>query len=169
MGSYQNIYIGPYLSVKNKVVDSTNTTMVCSNTDCDKHNKKVDSKFCPQCGQPPIKKVDPVKKNYDANDALNKFDEEYHNQVYFPHNGGTDMFKDRMLILPNDSEGRPLEIDIDEDRSGEYPLFPDDVLSKIPEDLGWFETKFKKYVDHLREEFGPENCNLKWGIVIHYS
>lgn len=169
MGAYQSIYVGPYLSVNNKMLDSTVTTMVCGNSECNKHNKKVDSKFCPQCGQPPVKKVEPVKVAFDAQDALNEFDEDYHNDLYFPHNGGSDMFKNKKLVLPNDSEGRPNRIRIDGDSSGEYPLFPEEGLSKIPADIAWFEAKFKRYIDHLRSEFGPENCNLKWGIIIHYS
>lgn len=62
MGLYQSIYVGPYMKVPKKSIDSFKSEVICTSDTC---RKQTNSKFCPSCGEPTQTIQRPIKKNGD--------------------------------------------------------------------------------------------------------
>lgn len=167
MGAYRQDYIGPYLIVKNKKEEIFDDKFFCINKSCDSYDKKVKTKFCPECGKEPEKVTTSKFEDYSAQDfVMNYNDCEWENELYFPHDGGVEMFKDKCIAIPNDHEDRPRYIDIDDDSSGVYPFLSEqDMLN----DMNWFKEHYKHVFDKVEEEFGKENMEFGYGLVVSYS
>lgn len=101
MGAYQQIYLGPYLVAKHKTVNITIPRRACDNSECEKYNLKTESNYCPGCGHPTKVTNIPAWRSYTAEEKL---PDEMRDEVYWPHAGGTSMYRDRQLMLPNSSK-----------------------------------------------------------------
>lgn len=154
MGLYQSIYIGPYLSVSKKTIESFKSEVVCVSDTC--RTTPTNSKFCPDCGEPTQTIQRPVKKNISAFNICNEFSDE----MYIPE---LDTKND--IVLPNNYDGRPFKIRIDGDRgcSSIHSLRSLDRES----DVNWLTTKYSHIIDRLKEEF--DEVIVDWGIVVSWS
>lgn len=154
MGVYQSIYIGPYLTVNNKIIDTTKNEVMCPNC-----QKKVSHKFCQDCGTETDLLSVPIKTTLFPFYFLieNKMD----NQLWAPNID----IKGKSILVPNDEKGRPYKVNIETDRGCS------DVksLSKFDQkaDMDWFISKNKEIISLLENEFGK--VEFDWGIVIDWS
>lgn len=154
MGLYQSIYIGPYLTVKNKTVDSTRSEIMC--VSC---QTKTTSKFCPNCGKETQSIFIPIKKKLDVFSFLieNKLD----GDLWVPNL----YLKDETVLVSNNDKGRPYKVSIDGDRGASVAKSLLNFNQK--EDMEWFTTKNSEVIKTIEDEFGA--IKLDWGIVIDWS
>lgn len=163
MSVSQGIYIGPYMVVKNKDTVSTFSKRVCVNTTCQKTGKEVTSKFCPECGQESESKKFSMPKSVSVSEHF----DDMHDDFYFPHNGGSDIYKDKQILMPNTREGRPQSFRSMAECVGEVSL--DLTKEELQEEYDWFEHTYSEQLMMIRNSFGSDNCKVGWGIVIYYS
>ncbi len=163
MSSYRDFYIGPYLIVKNKYITTTESRKVCVNDKCKKFDATTKTKFCGECGQTVEDKKFEVQDILSVNHLLNEGD--LVDKMYVIHNNGVEIYKDREIVLPNNSDGRSDKYNIDYSFCGELEISEDDKTM----DTAWFIIKYGKIIDLLVSKFGEENVEFKWGLVIYYS
>lgn len=163
MGSYQNIYVGPYLIVDDKKIFVAVNRTVCDNGECKNFEKEIKSKFCPECGKETIDKIFQQSQEKNISDIL--YSDEFENEMFMPHNGGTDIFKNATIAIPNHSEGRPEHLDVESRDSGVYPMVSQDAIEA---DLVWFKQKFSAILNSIESEFGKSAMKIGWGIIVHY-
>lgn len=154
MGLYQSIYIGPFLTVRNKNINSTRTEVICESC-----QTKPTSNFCPNCGKETKSIQIPIKKKLDVFSFLieNKLD----GDLWIPNL----YLKDTTVLLSNNDEDRPYKISIDGDRGASIAK----SLSKIDQkkDMEWFTTKNAEVIKKIEDVFGC--VELDWGIVIDWA
>ncbi len=164
MGAYLEIHLGPYLIVKNKYIDSTKEEILCRDASCSNHGKTFNGNFCFGCGQAFEKTNTPIKKRFTMQRFIND-NKEWVDELSFPHDGGTDIYKDKTIAICNGSNNRPVEYDID-NNSGVYPI---PTTEEIEADMQWFKTEYKEIFDAVTKEFGEENMKFEWGLIVHYN
>lgn len=163
MGAYQNIYIGPYMLVKHKQTVKTDHRAVCVTAKCKNYNKNVATNFCAHCGNEVKTKAFTHSTTKSVDDLLE--DMEIYDILRNVHAGGTPIYKDKCVLLPNSFEGRPKKYDVDSDFCGEINL---QDINDI-DDIAWFMKKYAKEINLILQEFGQDNTTIQWGLVIHYS
>lgn len=154
MGLYQSIYVGPYMKVPKKSIDSFKSEVICTSDTC---RKQTNSKFCPSCGEPTQTIQRPIKKNVSAFKIICEL---FEDQMWVPDLGTKDD-----IVLPNNYSGRPFKIDIDGDRGATSVKSLKDIDKES--DLNWFVTKYQHIIDKMKEEFGE--VTIDWGIVVSWS
>lgn len=154
MGLYQSIYVGPYMKVPKKSIDSFKSEIICTSDTC---RAVTTSKFCPSCGQPTQTIQRPVKRN---KSAFNVICELFEDEMWVPDLGTKDD-----IVLPNSYSGRPVKIDIDGDRGATSVQSLRDIDKDA--DINWFVTKYKHVIDKMKEEFGE--VEIDWGVIVSWS
>lgn len=153
-------YLGPYILIKKEVVDSFYMETRCGNEDCSR-KKKVEAKFCPDCGKPTVNVKVPTKINKEYNlDNL-------HEHFNLPIAGGFEMSKDYDIFTDvslgynwNENDmGQWMAMYIDQQPSGtDNNIYPGDVIKE-------FKEKHAEIITKLREN-GAEVL-IYYGVVIH--
>lgn len=162
MGVDKNISLGPYLVAEGKKIVSVNVShRACDNDKCKKYRKKAsnDEKFCTKCGTE-IKKISfTVDEEQDARDLLDEND--FLDELVYtdPMLGESNIFLANHRS-PFDNDGRSQL-----DESGDVDISKLNIAAEIE----WFKERYKKVLDVLIENFGEENVQIKWGVVVWYS
>lgn len=162
MGLYRCEKIGPYLIVNDKKKEFFDDKFFCINKSCDLYDKKVKTKFCPECGQEPGKVSTSRIENYQVS-SLIMDNEDWGDEFYFPDYVMPEKDK-RTICLPNTSEGREY-INYIED-SGVYQL---PTSEQIEADKQWFKDVYAEILEAIKKEFGEENMELGYGLIVYYN
>lgn len=155
-------YIGPYIVVTTELEDSFTIERKCENVDCDR-KKKLQTKFCPQCGTEgtDIKIPCKVQKDWCPEEL------ELHRHFEIPHAGGVDM-EDSANILMDSEFGYSLD---DTDMGCLIPIFEEGKML-LPEDspiekLEKFKTKHAEVIKQL-QDYGAK-LKFYYGMICHGS
>lgn len=163
MGSYQSIYVGPYMVFTNKIIVKTVLYYVCNNNNCKEYNKKSENKFCPSCGDILITKPFGEDKIVNTDRVLREeFDHNYYDDLYVVNNIDNSSFDNKSVIISN--KHTPSNIKIEEGTT-----INEIDPTKMMDDIVWFKDKFRKYIDVFKSQFGNDAFVVKWGIVVYYS
>lgn len=164
MGSYLNVDLGPYIIAKHINSTYTENKTVCVNTECNKFDKEVKSKFCPECGQQSESKKFERPTKLNAWSFLNNNDME--DRLIGAHAGGSEIYKDREILTPNQYMPAELkQIKVDSDFCGDVDLSDCAELCKSQTD--WLLKEYEKEITALTEA-GFE-IEVKWGLIMSYS
>lgn len=143
-----------------KVKETVDTEInVCTTITCDRLDKRADSKFCPSCGCPIEPKVFKEETTSDVWDLLGT--DEFENEMYIVHNGGTDMSNEWDIVIPNHT--MPGEIDLED--AGWAEVKPE----RIERELKWMMLRYAKLLVYLLAKYGKDNVVCQWGIIKHYN
>lgn len=164
MGLYRSDYIGPYLIVHDKKKEFFDEKFFCTNKSCDSYDKKVKTKFCSDCGQEPGKVITPRIENYSASEFIMCDNEQWDNEFNFPDYIFGEK-ENKTICLPNTSKDRPYIDDIGDD-SGVYTL---PTSEQMEADKKWFKETHAEVLDAIRKEFGEDNMEFGYGLVVSYS
>lgn len=176
MGIYANTYVGPYATAKFAFKESKKTTTtqkkLCTNKECDgsiskKANFLAGAKFCPKCGSPVVDTpVTTTKKQkqqtVDRHDLTNVKDLTNPAGDYF-YQMMIDMSSDIWIpnLYPNDTVPRPNMDFSPRDTNVLLEIKPAGILAEID----WFEKSFAADLNVIRKAYGPENVEVKWGVI----
>lgn len=164
MGSYQNIHIGPYVIAKHRDTVRTKHMVVCVNEKCRNHDMETKTNFCSQCGQEPQNKKFEIPYKENAWSFLNN--NRMEDRLIGVHAGGTEIYKDREILTPNQHMPKDLEeIRLDGHDCGEIRL--DGSAALIKKQTDWMLEEYEAELSALRAA-GFE-IEVQWGLVIHYS
>ncbi len=147
-------HIGPYIKVYNPKKASTTELTLCCNKNCSQHNKEVDSKFCPECGSLIKTSKLPCRESIDFN-VYDEFNERLHEMCpeEKPHK-----CDDYLYFAANDSKKFGVNID---------PTYCNEVKisTESGEEFMEFFDVYQKEIDRLKEIFGKDNVQIKYGVV----
>lgn len=153
MSVSKNIYLGPYIVCTVKVKE----------VKIDKCGHPNTGEFCSTCG---IKQKDRYKTAEIEEPNLHK-ELEYEDSLSFTNNYGTydekqgeEILRDYVLV-PNGTKGLNRTCRFDK-----VEVYQDLINFDMNSEIEWFQNKFKKELDRLKEI-----CKIKicWGIRIYYS
>ncbi len=156
MGMDQQITIGPYLEIIGKLT----TTEIKVKRECPKHRqlKQAENKFCGFCGLE-IETVEvPVEKEVYPINILNTADLE--DSLFSPNEMNS-------ILLPNDSSDD--DIDWEVEMGGALNLFSVEMDELKKAQVIWFKKTYEEEIALLREKFGYNNIQIRWGIVSYWS
>ena len=156
MGADQQTTIGPYLEITGKLT----TTEIKIKRECPKHRqlKQSELKFCGYCGTG-IESVDvPFEKEVYPKNILNATD--FEDNLFSP-NGMTS------ILLPNDSPDD--DIDWDAEEGGALNLFSIEMDELKKTQIIWFKKTYEDEITLLREKYGHNNVQIRWGVVSYWS
>jgi len=162
MGLYLSAFVGPYIKLKNKKDESTETIHVCDNDVCRTYGEEFNTKHCPNCGDPIVCKKVPTTTFFGYYDWINDGNEEYEDTFRRVRNEDL-LEEDEEILLSNRSS---------EDSYGgdmQYGGIVDVSEVNVQKDIEKFRNKYKEIVTGLETFFGKENVKLCWGTAIWYS
>lgn len=149
--------IGPYVVCQNSTMEVEETVDGCPK--CQRHRwEKV--KFCPDCGTLIAEfSRTVIKHKINAHELVEVLDE--------------------ALSLRNDAYNLPKNVDVWKSNRGTNSFVSADLADRFNYDIGLldltdinimeqitaFKEQFKKELVVLREQYGPENVNVCWGVV----
>ena len=152
MGYRKSTTIGPYLKVKGKIeLNTTKIKRVCPN-----HiHRETNDKFCPQCG------TLVESKEYVDTKVISPQEFMYMNfeegKLFVPESSN--------VILPNQCP--PKEFKINNDNGGDIDI--SGFTQIIGEQLEWFKENYSSEIKTFEDNFGKDNVNVCWGVVIYWS
>jgi hypothetical protein len=152
MSSIFRVMITPYIYIKSDLkVDVPKIKRACLNHP----NLKVDNyKFCPKCGSEVIiqeyTEKEKIKLNFKLYEIQN--DDFIYQPEYFSLN-------EYNIVIPQDENEYTLIVDSDDGRAIE------EIPNNREEALEWFNEKAKPSIDYLKETFGEENIEVRYGIL----
>lgn len=158
MGVSYYVKLGPYIEVKNPPKSSFTEYFGCPNKKCRHYNKAFTCKFCTDCGTAIelVKVPDSKPTEFDTwketNDRLSKAFSEY-----LP-----DGLKDILILMPNK---KGLGHHFSAYDSALVPLNETIVLSETKR----FESEYAKDIARVREVFGENAVQIKWGVIAYAS
>jgi hypothetical protein len=149
-------YVGPYIQVHNPKRATTEEYHTCSNKSCRNHKAKMCEKFCAECGSA-IKLVSfPCEASLDF-DVYNEFEDKLAEALteYKPKD-----LEDFHFFIGNKKGSPGISFDPKTDcYVRELPQL------NIEKETGVFSTMFKKEIARLKEFFGADAVQIKWGVL----
>jgi hypothetical protein len=171
MGAGYDLWIGPYARCSARTSPRKRTVNTCSDLEC-RLRRKGDSageeaKFCPKCGSPAEKVVFEVPGQVVADvhpgelaegtegtsAAIRHFNAEY-------GDASAPLFAPNRC---NDALPRPMNIDAKYDKpTGEILQ-----MNGVDRDgeCTWFRSEFRDALELLRETYGKDNVEIRWGVL----
>jgi hypothetical protein len=157
MGSYLNIYIGPYVECAYRNETHEVDVHGCTNEKCPEFKKRERwasrgvVKFCGSCAGAlgPSKKVEPYRPT--------------------PY----DVMQNRDEIVPLGLEGKEATVRLGSNIKGPRDFHPDrsctlDLTALDREaEMRWFESRFADDLRLLRAAY--DNVTVKWGLHVYYQ
>jgi hypothetical protein len=162
------VYIGPYVSCTDTLIELPVDFRTCTNNQCPKHNQRATTPYCPECGHP-IQSVAQrrIAKRADQHQITKKLDEVFvtidnfdlgkcfwicnkENPTFYLYDIRT---VDRLALTYAEEYGFRIERG---NKSG--ILSPDDGLEL-------FQSMYKKELEVLIEAYGEANVEVLWGIL----
>ena len=163
MSNSLSTYIGPFMTVNKRKEQREETYPVCAIESCTKFEKKIDSKYCPECGETPISNTFPIEVVIDVNDIVYDEDGSFSDKLCSVHAGGVEFSDEYSVLISNQYIPDGLSIsDCDADLC---EIKPD----RMEGELEWFKKEYKEIIETIIKEFGESNVNIKWGVVLHYN
>jgi hypothetical protein len=158
MGVDYHVYVGPYITCKQRHATRDGARFGCINTACSKYRTKADkrTKFCPTCGQENGSFVVKVKVREDPYEvtggALDRADSE-------AYGGGDD---GRVIVTPNKSKGAPREFSFDPNcDTGETEIGE----GAREREMAWFSEAFRGEIAKLSASF--DDVTIRWGLLLY--
>ncbi len=150
-----SVHVGPYIVVHNPPVETTEEYHSCPTKGCPNHKRHMSEKFCPACGSG-IRVVQfPTKAPKDF-DVYKEFDSRLCEAFC---DGGPEDLKDAMVFL-SDEKGHDVVFDPTNE------LVDIDLRAvNMPESLDRFQEAFAKEIQRLKEVFGEQAVELRWGVI----
>lgn len=165
-------YIGPHVLCKTSKIESSREIKTCSNTNCTLYSQDYslisDKKFCGYCGSPIQLRQLPIEiSNVNAQEIqINLLGESL---CVVPGDSFDKLMRDGDIHIWLSNRG---EIFIPNKRN--YSFNPRNSIQYVPMDAElilnekWqFSNFYEKEIFILREEYGPQNVEVQWGLV-HY-
>jgi len=154
MGVDYNVYIGPYALCQNEKVNKEDEMHTCPKKSCSGHKKHPPhgAKFCTQCGAE-FNKVPIVYKA----DRIESWElmEELQSQVCVLTEGFKGLPKHCDVWIGNGGVGKHFD--------PKYDTWGMELESVGEESIQEFEEECAGALARLREEYGEENVEIKWG------
>lgn len=158
--------LGPYLVCTARLVPSQKTLRSCTNETCDNHKKEYANggssfrsagmDFCPKCGAKVGDVVIPLQsQNVDYWKMYDVIGESLHIV-----NRETDRSEKHVWVINNYKDLRGEEI-VNRRERKEVWIQPEIVES----DLVWFQDKFREEIEKMRQSYGDENVEVRWGLI----
>ena len=161
MSSSLCTHVGPYMVVNKLKSEGEETYPVCGIESCTKFEKKIDSKYCPECGETPINNTFPIEIVKDVRDITHSIT--FTDELVSVHAGGCEISEDYTVLIPNEYVPNGLSLsDCDADIC---EIKPD----RMKGELEWFMEKYTEIISTIISEFGESNVKIKWGVVLHYN
>ena len=147
MGMSRSVYIGAYLELTLKRVETRTMRRVCPN-----HGNigKVGG-FCPQCGEQIIDGVHVAVEFPSIWDILG---DEFEDSFMWSRGGGIP------ILISNYDDGTRVEID-------DYNPYVD--IKTLDSAVDYFKEKFATEIAHVKKHEGVEKAEVKLGVVGFYS
>lgn len=149
-------YVGPYIQVHNPKKPSTEEFHTCPNKKCRNHGVSIGNKFCEICGTEIKLVAFPCEKPVDF-DIYQEFDDRV---CHAFSEWKPKEYQDYLFVIGNrkGSPGRsfdPIQDSYIED------------LTKLntAEELLAFMKMFSKEITRLKEVFGNDAVQVKWGVL----
>ena len=150
-------YVGPYIKVFNPEKDSTEEYHSCPNKKCDKHKKQLSDKFCPSCGTKITLVTFPCKSKIDF-DIYKEFKKEPISEVMCESKPKE--LENYDFYISNSTKSPGININV------VYEHFIKDFNETIiVSEVQQFEIQLSKEINRLKEVFGNENVQIKWGVM----
>lgn len=167
MGISCTTYIGPYVSCKTHLVDETRTKRTCSNEKCNKYESEIGTKnFCDTCGAPIESREYTVEvANVDRHEVGEQLLSQALTTPWGDYMSLWMKNTNQHIWLANGSIPNQVRKLSHDAKSDEYTFPVDQEL--ITAELNLFSDRFEKEIELLRQEYGPFNVSLHWGVV-HY-
>jgi len=149
MGSNQNTYIGPYITIDKLPTKSmTETLYTCSNTSCKIRGKKAIGKFCNACGSENTNVSKTKEGSISINDLMYEFGSE---DIMFNLDGE--------YLLPNSRNKYSIKYD---DSDG---FVKKDIMDKSTS-INAFSVDHKKFIDFLISK--QVEFTISFGVIAYY-
>lgn len=166
MSFYRTTYTGPHIVCKTHKVSVEKTIRTCSNSTCSQYELEIygNVKFCDQCGSPVQNRlVNYFEDNIDSFEVRMNLDEAL-SEV--PGDDFSSWMKknDVHIWISNRHIPNVREFSFDDDGVRYVPI----TAELIADELEKFSVFFEKEIFILKEEYGAENVELKWGLI-HYT
>lgn len=165
MGLYLSGHVGPYIKLKTKKNTSNVKLETCDNDICNLHMEPAKSKYCPSCGDPIIEKLVPADDEISYHDWLYNL-EELDNSEYedvFQVATSSEICDEGEQILVSNSRGGSHGGNLT------HGGIVDITDIDIQEDLKKFNSKFGELIEKLRQYFGEDAIQVRWGTVLWYN
>lgn len=154
MGSYQQLYVGPYVTCKQRTVLRDEVIRTCLNPTCTLHRKRPhqrnahgDDRFCARCGHEvgsfTIQEKSPISPYEVVDDDLNHINPD-------EYNGGVLHLGANTRETPRDFTPEPDGTHLD--------ITGIDIQAEI----AWFEKMYAVDIEKLREVF--DDVRVCWGV-----
>lgn len=154
MGMDKQTVIGPYLEILGKLT----ATEIKIKRQCPSHPKlkQDDNKFCGTCGKL-IESVEvPITKEVIPCNVIENDDDD----LWSPEG------MDSILISNNAVEP---SIDWDDETDETLNLFTPEMDKTRVAQVEWFNKAYKKDIALLKEKFGDDKVQVRWGLVTYWS
>ncbi len=147
-----NVFVGPYIKVRDIEIDRIEEYHTCLSTGCRNHKKEMSCGFCPKCGGR-IERISRVVKG--------KIDFDYYDELGGNFNEVFEYEKRDFKIFTSDI-GNDIGFD------GDFKEIPIGNITPATEITNLYE-KYNKEVARIKEVFGDENVQVLWGVVTWVS
>lgn len=161
MGSSFSVYIGPYVEVVGEITSSVEKVKrVCPN-----HPKLkiTDEKYCSNCGTLIESKHYTETKKRRVDDFLYEFDNSFDDEMWEPY----ELNSKTTILIPNVTVPGGYKVPGGYDGGGVTEFTNLDSVSTNQK--VWMGTKYKKYIDILKEKLGENKVEVKWGYIGYWS
>jgi len=149
MGTNQNTYIGPYITIDKLPTKSKNETLyTCSNTSCKIRGRKAIGKFCNDCGSENTNVTKTKEVNISPYELMNEFGNE---DIMFNLEGE--------YLLPNSRNKYSIRYD---DNDG---FLKKDIMDKSLA-INAFSTEHKDFIDFLISK--DVQFTISFGVIAYY-
>ena len=164
MGVYIHQHFGPFLKVKDEKVQVPFNYRGCSNVDCKNNKKETNSSFCPICGSSVSQQTKITTKSKLRELNIDELTDGSLTEVFTPNERS---FEGYSYYIPNEKRDAPREFSI-------YPRDHDILITEDPDknkekEIEWFNQKFKKEIDKVKELMSDHNVTITWGFISYQN
>lgn len=157
MGYSEYTYLGPYMVINKKKIVIEDINYTCPNTECKRFNTVLKANFCPECGS--TKKEKKTNKEEKQGFTYNLIEElRIDENLFFNPEYVDEEEENQSIVLPNNYRGV---------KWNEKTKSISNIRPTL--ELELFEKLYNPELIILREYFGKENVELKWGLINYSS